>query len=335
MTALRVAVSGAGGRLGSALTRRLGDPPGEVTTLAWDLPDHDLDDPTSAGRLIGRDAPDLVIHAAAWTDVDGCARDPAQALRRNGTATGELAEACVRAGVGLIVVSTNEVFNGLRTDGHPYLPTDATGAGNPYGASKLAGELLARAAYGALGSDFAAAAMERVRHPDIPVATPSLAIVRTAWLFGPPGPDFPRKIVAAARSAAAQGEPLSLVADEVSSPTYAADLAVAIRGLVELAAGGAGFGGIYHIVNTGPASRAELGREALRLAGIEVATRDVPSRTWQRASTPPPWGVLEPTPVPGPLPAPWPLAAEGLLRNWREALAEYVKAMGPAMEEGN
>ena len=124
---MRVAVTGAGGRLGTALAGRLSDSPLVDEVLAWDLPEHDLDDPESAMRLVRLHHPDLVIHAAAWTDVDGCARDPGRALRRNGTATGEMAQACAASGSALIAVSTNEVFDGLRTDGRPYAATDRPG----------------------------------------------------------------------------------------------------------------------------------------------------------------------------------------------------------------
>ena len=119
---MRVAVTGAGGRLGSALVETLGNSTFVSEVLAWDLPDHDLDDPTSAGRLVGRYRPDVVVHCAAWTDVDGCARDPDLALRRNGTAVDEMARACAGSGAALVTISTNEVFDGRRGDGRPYRP---------------------------------------------------------------------------------------------------------------------------------------------------------------------------------------------------------------------
>ncbi len=174
---MRVAVTGAGGRLGRALLGALADAPftGLAGPLAWGRPDYDLDDPGAAERLVARDRPEVVVHAAAWTDVDGCARDPDLAMARNGTATGRLARACAAAGVDLVVVSTNEVFDGRRTDGRGYRPDDPTAPANPYGASKLAGELAARDAYAALPGGGSG------------LGGPALAIVRTAWLYGPPG----------------------------------------------------------------------------------------------------------------------------------------------------
>jgi dTDP-4-dehydrorhamnose reductase len=310
---MRVAVTGAGGRLGSALVKQLGGASFVRQVLAWDLPEHDLDDPQSAQRLISKYRPDAVVHAAAWTDVDGCARQPDLALRRNGTAVGEMAEACVSSGAALVMVSTNEVFDGLRTDGVPYRPSDLPHPPNPYGAAKLAGEQAARAAFWATGDEFAMAATEPGTARDSTV--PALAIVRTAWLFGLPGADFPQKILAAARKAGEQGATLKVVSDEIGCPTYATDLAAAIVQLVRESqrAGGRGFGGIHHVVNTGRGSRAEWAREVLRITGVDVPTEDVPMSTWPRPSTPPPWGVIEPTPLP-----------DGPLRTWRDSLAEYA-----------
>src|SRR5664279_1348864 len=196
---MRVAVTGAGGRLGTSLVKQLTESAAIHEVLAWDLPVHNLDDPLSARRLVTLHRPDVVIHAAAWTDVDGCARDPELAMRRNGTAAGEMAQACADAAAALVVVSTNEVFDGRRTDGLSYGPTDPTNPGNPYGAAKLAGEQAARAAYGASDEGFAVAAAANARElGNAPAVSPmppppALAIVRTAWLCGLPGVDFPQK----------------------------------------------------------------------------------------------------------------------------------------------
>jgi dTDP-4-dehydrorhamnose reductase len=300
---MRVAVTGAGGRLGRALVGALEEAPfaGPSGPIAWDRALFDLDRPERIGALIDRDRPEVVVHAAAWTDVDGCARDPGLANRRNGLASGAVAEACAGRGIDLVLVSTNEVFDGRRTDGLGYRPTDPTGPINPYGASKLAGEQAAAAAYGRGGGG-------------------ALGIVRTAWLFGPPGNDFPAKILMAAGRARAPGERLRVVADEVGSPTYAADLADAIVELI----GATGIAGVHHVVNAGVASRAEWARELLRQAialrpdgGYDVPTEDVPASTWPRASTPPAWAVLEPTPLPSGEP----------LRPWQAALADYLPTL--------
>lgn len=295
---MRVAVTGAGGRLGRALIAALEEAPftGPGGPIAWSRPAYDLDAPAGVVSLLRRDRPDVVVHTAAWTDVDGCARDPELAQHRNGAATGVLARMCATAGVDLVVISTNEVFDGHRTDGRGYRPSDPTGPINAYGTSKLAGETLATEA-------FATEALARGE------AGPSLGIVRTAWLFGPPGADFPEKIVAAARRAAEAGRPLSVVGDdEVGSPTSAPDVAEAI---VELLGAGAALG-VHHVVNGGRASRATWAREVLRLADLAVEIEEVPASMWPRASMPPRWAVLEPTPLPSGEP----------LRDWQAALAD-------------
>jgi dTDP-4-dehydrorhamnose reductase len=192
---MRVAVTGSTGRLGRALVHALEEAPftGPMGPIAWGRDVFDLDAPEAIQQALERDQPEVVVHTAAWTDVDGCARDPGLALRRNGVATGTLAGACARRGIDLVIVSTNEVFDGSRLDGVGYAPTDEPRPANPYGASKLAGETAALRAFDGGGT---------------------LGIVRTAWLFGPPGPDFPRKIADAADRSTAAGEPLRVVADE-------------------------------------------------------------------------------------------------------------------------
>ncbi|HET9757373.1 MAG TPA: sugar nucleotide-binding protein, partial [Candidatus Limnocylindrales bacterium] len=110
---MRVAVTGANGRLGRALVGALGDAPftGPAGPIAWTRTDFDLDAPVTIGELLDRDRPEVVVNAAAWTDVDGCARDPELALRRNGEAVRVLAEATAARGVDLVQISTNEVFD--------------------------------------------------------------------------------------------------------------------------------------------------------------------------------------------------------------------------------
>jgi len=304
---MRVAVTGSGGRLGRALVAALEEAPftGLFGPIAWHRPAFDLDAPEGFAALLDRHRPEVVVHAAAWTDVDGCARDPDLAMARNGAATTRLAEACVARSIDLVVVSTNEVFDGARSDGLGYGVDDPVNPLNAYGRSKLAGEVGSRAAF-ETGDDASPAGGDT----SVAGGGPALGIVRTAWLYGPPGNDFPAKILAAADRARASNEPVRLVADETGSPTYSHDLAEAIVELI----GAAQIAGTHHIVNSGQATRAEWARELLRQAGVAVATDDVPASTWPRPSTPPAWAVLEPTPLPGREP----------LRHWRVALADYL-----------
>ena len=292
---MRVAVTGARGRLGGALVEALGDAPftGPAGPTAWTREDFDLDAPSTIAALLDRDKPEVVIHAAAWTDVDGCARDPELAQKRNGDAVGTVAHAAATRGIDLIHISTNEVFDGSRAHDRGYRPDDPPSPGNPYGASKLAGEVAAASAYD--GADA------------------RLAIVRTSWLYGPPGNDFPTKILGAAERASDVGHALKVVGDEYGSPTYAHDVAEAV---VELLAEDA-IEGIHHVVNAGVASRADWARELFRQTGMNLRIDEVPAATWERASTPPTWGVLEPTPLPSGEP----------LRTWQAALADYLPVL--------
>jgi dTDP-4-dehydrorhamnose reductase len=283
VTPARVAVTGPGGRLGRALVEALRADGREV--LPWGRPDYDLDDPVAAERLVARDRPDLVIHAAAWTDVDGCARDPGLARRRNATATGELAAACASAGAGLAVVSTNEVFDGDRTDGRGYGEDDRPNPINPYGDSKRAGEDAASRA-----------------------APSTLWIIRTAWLYGPPGSDFPSKILSAAERLP-PGKPLRVVADEVGSPTLTVDLAAGIVALLSSPAG------TYHLTNQGSASRADWAERILLEMGRDLPIVRIPQREYQRPSRPPLWGVLDTAKA---------RQAGVVLRPWPEALTDYL-----------
>jgi dTDP-4-dehydrorhamnose reductase len=314
---VRIAVTGTGGRLGRAVFEALANAPftGIGGPLAWRRPDYDLDDLGAAARLIARDRPEVIVHNAAWTDVDGCVREPGTALLRNGEAVGRLAEAAAGSGIDLILISTNEVFDGRRTDGLGYRPDDRPNPITVYGSSKLAGEVAAATAYGWAPDDGSLQGMRLVTSPG---GGPALGIVRTAWLFGPPGNDFPEKIGRAAERARAGGQALRVVGDETGSPTYTADLADAI---VELIGSGEQLAGIHHVVNGGAATRAGWARAVLAGLAIEVPIQEVPGSTWLRASTPPAWAVLEPTPPPSSLPAGEPL------RPWTAALADYLPAL--------
>jgi dTDP-4-dehydrorhamnose reductase len=288
-----VAITGAAGRLGSALVPAFGAAGWDVH--GWSRPAYDLDDPMAAARCLEDDRVDLVVHCAAWTDVDGAAGDPALAMRRNATAVGELAEACRRRDVSLVLISTNEVFDGRRTDGRGYTEADPPSPGNPYGASKLAGEEAARVAFGAEASN------------------PRIWVVRTAWLYGPPGNDFPSRILAAA-DRLPEGEPLRVVTDEVGSPTYAPDLAAAIVSLVNVAPPGT-----YHLANAGRASRSDWARAVLAGCGRDREIDPIRQADYVRPSRAPAWAVLDTGAA----------ARAGVtLRDWQDALADYLPDLG-------
>ena len=262
-TPRRVAVTGASGQLGRQLVTAFREAGGELLELA--RPEFEMTRPDDLAAITAW-RPDLVVNAAAWTDVDGCARDPERAMRVNGDAAGEVAAAAARAGAAIVQVSTNEVFDG--TLDRPYMETDEPSPINPYGASKLAGERAVAA------------------------ANPRHLIVRTAWLFGPGGTNFVTKILAAADRAHAAGTPLSVVDDEWGNPTWTPDLAQAI---VEACASSIE-AGVVHLAGMPPVTRHAWARAILRAEGHPVEVATISRAAFQRASTTPARAILRPTP---------------------------------------
>lgn len=251
---MRVLITGARGMLGTELLLR--QPPGWLVA-GVDLPDGDLSDAATALRLVAAHEPQLIIHCAAWTDVDGCTRDPERALRLNGDVTRHVADACRAVGARLIAISTDYVFAGDL--GRAYVEDDTPGPLSPYGESKLAGE---RAA----------------------AELPDHLIVRTQWLYGPAGRNFVATIVNAARTR----DKLRVVADETGSPTYVKDLA---DGLWQVAATDAT--GIVHLTNSGACSWYDLACHATAVAGISIEIEPIPASEWNSPTVRPRHSPLE------------------------------------------
>lgn len=251
---MRVVITGHNGQLGRQLQAAFAGH--ELRNL--DLPCDDITDP-GAVRCIVEFQPDLVVHAAAYTDVDGCEKDPDLAFRVNAFGTQNVALAARQAGAALMHVSTNEVFSGRRRD--LYREWDQLDPISVYARSKAAAEQIVR-----------------------DIMAGRFYIVRVAWLFGPGGVNFVTKILAAARKLGA----LRVAADEIGNPTYAVDAAVAMARLADT-----GHYGIYHLTNIGFCSRYEFAREILRLAGrADVPVAPILSAEWPRPSTPPLHAVL-------------------------------------------
>lgn len=250
---MKIAITGGRGQLGRELQRALAQH--EITII--DLPESDITQRSEIETLVAQ-RPELVIHAAAMTDVDGCARDPQAAFRSNALGTQNVALACQRAGAMMLYISTNEVFDGSKTS--PYLELDPPRAINPYGASKLAGERY------------------------VQMLLQRFYIVRTAWLFAPGGNNFPKKIIQTART---NGN-IAVVDDEIGNPTYAPDLARAIAQLIETR-----HFGIYHLTNAGIVSRYDFAARILQSAGLgSIPLTRAKLADYVRDSTPPSYGAL-------------------------------------------
>jgi dTDP-4-dehydrorhamnose reductase len=271
---VRIFVTGNRGQLGQELMRAF--PDNEVDGA--DLPELDITDADLTRRIIEAARPDVVVHCAALTDTTLCERDPDLAQHVNGLGTRNVAQACRDARAALVYVSTNEVFDGLK--GEPYVESDEPHPVNAYGRSKLAGE----------------------KH--VQTLLDRHYIVRTAWLYGG-GRDFPSKILAAA----AERRELSVVTDEIATPTWARDLAGAIAALVRH-----DVYGVYHFTNAGECSRYDWAREILRPAGRDdVRLTPTTTAALQPFPPKPPYSVLRNEAG----------AKLGItLRLWQNALAE-------------
>ncbi|MFH1034911.1 MAG: dTDP-4-dehydrorhamnose reductase [Pseudomonadota bacterium] len=228
--------------------------------------------------------PRLVFNCIGYTNVEKAEQEPEAAEAVNGRGAQAVARACAEAGAHLVHLSTDFVFDGLAD--RPYREDDPPAPLSAYGHSKLAGERLVAA------------------------ELPGALIVRGAWLFGPARQSFVDKVLAKGRL----GQPFPVVADQVGSPTYTADLAQA---LLEL--GGRWIGGVLHLVNQGQASRHQLAAQALELAGLDpgLAQPALSGQAGGRARRPA-YSVLDAGRAARLLGAPLPA--------WQEALARYLAA---------
>ena len=249
---MHILITGQKGQLGRALQAVLPE------TCGADLPEVDITRPASIEAAVEAARPDLIIHCAAMTDVDGAARDPALAYRVNGLGTQNVALAAARAETPLVYISTNEVFDGSQAQ--PYLEFDAPHAVNPYGQSKQAGEWF-------------------VTH-----LTRRFYIIRIAWLAAPGGHNFIHRI----QQLADQQGRLRVVTDEVANPTFVGDVAQAIARLI-----GTGRFGIYHLTNAGYCSRFDYARHILDLSGRgHIPLEPIRRADYPRPSVPPAFTAL-------------------------------------------
>lgn len=231
---------------------------------AYARPEFDLDRPGSLADLV-RPGDDLVILAAAWTDVDGAENDEAAAMRANAESPGRLAAACAAINATLIHYSTDYVFQGEAT--RPY-PIDAPIQPiNAYGRSKAAGE-----------------DMVRVNAPDHHL------LIRTSWVYAPWGKNFVRTIA----KHAAQKQVLRVVNDQRGRPTSAEQLAVTSMGLYRR-----GAQGTWHATDGGECTWHGLASETVRLLGLPCRVEPCTSAEYPRPAPRPAFSTLETRPTEG------------------------------------
>ncbi len=273
-----VLVTGHKGQLGQVLMELLRP---DYRVCGVDLDEMDI---TRAEEVAGSfylHQPDIVIHTAAMTDVDGCELDPGVAIRVNAFGTQNLVIAAEEFNCVFVYLSTDYVFPG--NSNRPYIECDNTNPLSWYGKSKLLGEQFVR---NMLFRYF---------------------IVRTSWLIGEKGRNFVKIILKQAR----EKDELTVVKDQKGCPTFASDLALGIRELIETP-----YYGTYHITNTGETTWYDFAVKILKEAGVSTPVRPITSKELGRPAPRPPYSLLS-----GLL-----FRERGFtpLRPYEEALAEYL-----------
>ncbi len=283
---MRAVVIGATGQLGSDIMRRW--PPSDTIGLAHDAIEiTDRDGLLAKLRELG---PELVVDTAAFHNVDACESEPERAFQVNAVGAMNLADACSQIGAALMFISTDYVFAGDL--GRAYSEQDAPAPVNVYGASKVAGEQLARS---------------RIEKH---------YIVRTSGLYGEAGSggkggNFVQRMLELGRS----GKDLRVVDDQVLSPTFTYDLAQQLLELAETHRYGT-----YHVTNGGSCSWYEFAAKIFSLTGTDASLSPTTTAEFGAKARRPLYSVLENAALRE--------AGVPLLRDWQEALADYLHRKG-------
>ena len=276
---MKILITGSNGMLGHDLQEVLKDKHDLILTTSKTL---DITDEQHTIDFICDANPDIVINSAAYTDVDGCEENQDIAYAVNGDGVRNLALACKQVDCPLVHVSTDYVFNG-KSD-RPWVEDDEIGPISVYGKSKRKGE---EAILEILDKYF---------------------IVRTAWLYGINGKNFPKTMLELAKN----HSEITVVYDEVGTPTYTPDLAYGISQLIE-----SDFYGIYHLTNSGNCSWCEFARYIFEVAEMDVKVIPVTASEFARAAPRPSYSVLENKN--------WVKNGFEPLRSYKEAIKEYIE----------
>ncbi len=283
-----VLVTGSNGQLGMEF-RTLAPLHGDLKMIFTDLPDLDITDPVQARRYINDERPDVVINCAAYTAVDKAEMEPELAMLVNGTAAGNPAAAARQTGASVIHISTDYVFDGTKSK--PYTEEDPVNPVSAYGKSKAAGEMILQNS----GVDG--------------------VIIRTSWLYSSFGSNFVKTIL---KSAPAKGH-LSVVHDQVGSPTYARDLATVILNILYTVKERRGIS-LFHYADHGVASWYDFAHAILEMAGISCGLSPIATRDYPAMAPRPSFSVLEKEKI---------VKEFGIsVPYWRDSLRECIRRMG-------
>ena len=252
---MRILITGAQGQLGHALQQALS---GESLILK-DLPEFDLTRADSESQIVAA-RPSVILHAGAYTNVDGAEREPERAMAVNAQGTTFVARAAATLNARLIYISTDYVFDGMQTT--PYREEDVPYPINVYGQSKRAGEIAALA------------------------GCSDTLVVRTAWLYGHAGSNFVKTIM----KLAAEKPFLDVVGDQRGCPTNADDLAQALKNLAA-----SDLRGICHVTNSGDCTWHEFAEAIVCLMGLSIPVRPITIEQMGRPARRPLYSVLAPS----------------------------------------
>lgn len=252
---MRILVLGSKGQLGTDLMEVLA--PAHVVR-GVDIDDFDITSFSDCREIIAEFGPEAVVNAAAYTNVDGCETERDLCFAVNAEGVRNIARACADRDIKVVHFSTDYVFDG--TKGKPYVEEDLCNPINVYGQSKLQSEIYLKEYAG------------------------DYLLIRTAWLYGRTGKNFVKTILDKAR----QEKKLRVVNDQVGSPTYSADLALAVRLLLE-----GHHAGVFNVTNRGRCSWYDFAVRIIQYAQIpDVEIEAISSGMLQRQALRPAYSVL-------------------------------------------
>jgi dTDP-4-dehydrorhamnose reductase len=252
---MRLVVTGGGGMLGQDVVRAARAAGHDPVALSH--AQLDVTDPNAVAPAVAEARPDAIVNCAAWTDVDGAESHRPDAAAVNGAGAGHVAMAAADAGVPLVHVSTDYVFDGRETE--PYVESAATAPLSVYGATKLDGEHAVERA----GGDH--------------------TIARSSWLFGTSGPNFVETML----RLGGERDAVSVVTDQVGCPTFTGHLASALVALAE-----AGPRGVVHLAGAGACSWHDFAVEIFRQAGVDCRVDAATTAEMTRPAPRPPYSVM-------------------------------------------